>query len=240
MHATVEDPQRCRVMVPRGTGVLDAAAQAAGWRHDSGPDVTRGISFNTTSGAANRLYRSAPKGSRTDDRWRVARVMCAMDCRLVVKRNTFLAQIQGGISFVLTSALKSEITFRDGAAEQSYFSDYPLLTIAEMPEIVPVIVESDRPPQGAGEIMVAPLAPAISQALLHATGQRPRKMPFGEQWFRSKPACRSAMRPIWMRPCLSHLVRRQQRASVAAALAKLGQVGQSRHAWSMPSARVAV
>jgi isoquinoline 1-oxidoreductase subunit beta len=82
--------------------------------------------------------------------------------------------------------LKSEITFRDGAVEQSNFTDYPLLSIAEMPEIVPVIVDSDRPPQGAGEIMVAPLAPAISQALLHATGQRPQTMPFREEWFRAR------------------------------------------------------
>jgi isoquinoline 1-oxidoreductase subunit beta len=174
---------------PAGQRVLDAAAQAADWYHDSGPDVARGISFNTYFGRGGSFVSECAEVvelRRTGDRWRVARVTCAMDCGLVVNHNTLLAQIQGGIGFALTSALKSEITFRDGAAEQSNFTDYPLLTIAEMPEIVPVVVESDRPPQGAGEIMVAPLAPAISQALLHATGRRPQKMPFGEEWFQAR------------------------------------------------------
>jgi isoquinoline 1-oxidoreductase subunit beta len=174
---------------PAGQKVLDAAARAANWHQDFGPDVARGIAFNTYFGRGGSFVSECAEVvelRRTGDRWRVARVVCAMDCGLVVNHNTFVAQIQGGIGFALTSALKSEITFRDGAVEQSNFTDYPLLSIAEMPEVVPVIVESDRPPQGAGEIMVAPLAPAISQALLHATGSRPQKMPFRNEWFRAR------------------------------------------------------
>jgi isoquinoline 1-oxidoreductase beta subunit len=47
-----------------------------------------------------------------------------------------------------------------------------------MPEVVPIILASDRPPQGAGEVMLAPVAPAVAQALLHATGRRLEVMPF--------------------------------------------------------------
>ncbi|GAA4486017.1 xanthine dehydrogenase family protein molybdopterin-binding subunit [Gluconacetobacter asukensis] len=174
---------------PAGLRVLDAAAQAAGWDRPAGPDIARGIAFNTYFGRGGSFVSECAEVvelKRVGDRWKVARVVCAMDAGLVVNHNTFNAQIQGGVGFALTSALKSEITFRDGAAEQSNFVDYPLLSIAEMPEIVPVIVESDRPPQGAGEIMVAPLAPAISQALLHATGRRPDRMPFRAEWFQAR------------------------------------------------------
>ncbi len=73
----------------------------------------------------------------------------------------------------MTNTLKSKITFSNGGADQSNFFDYPLLRIDEMPEIVPhPCSPSDRPPQGAGEVMLAPVAPAIAQALLHATGRR--------------------------------------------------------------------
>lgn len=172
-----------------GQRVLDAAAEAAGWQVDPGPDVARGIAFNTYLGRGGSFVSECAQVvelRRVGDRWRVARVVCATDCGLVVNRNTFTAQIQGGIGFALTSALKSEITFRDGGAEQSNFTDYPLIGLAEMPEVVPIVVESDRPPQGAGEIMIAPLAPALAQALLHATGRRPTRMPFAEDWFQAR------------------------------------------------------
>ena len=84
----------------------------------------------------------------------------------------------------MTNTLKSSITFSNGGADQSNFFDYPLLSIDEMPEIIPVVQVSDRPPQGVGEVVLAPVAPAISQALLHATGQRINIMPFTDEVFR--------------------------------------------------------
>ena len=53
-----------------------------------------------------------------------------------------------------------------------------------MPEIVPIVLPSDRPPQGVGEVALAPLAPAVAQALLHATGRRLDVMPFPDDAFR--------------------------------------------------------
>jgi isoquinoline 1-oxidoreductase beta subunit len=102
----------------------------------------------------------------------------------VVNPNTLTAQIEGGIGFALTTALKSRITFADGGAEQTNFLDYPLLSIDEMPEIVPIILPSDRPPQGFGEVVLAPVAPAIAQALLQASGRRIDTMPLPAEAFR--------------------------------------------------------
>ena len=72
------------------------------------------------------------------------------------------AQIEGGIGFAMTTALKSKMTFSNGGADQRNFTDYPLIRIDEMPEIVPLVQPSDRPPQGAGEAACA-LAPAIAR-----------------------------------------------------------------------------
>jgi isoquinoline 1-oxidoreductase subunit beta len=84
----------------------------------------------------------------------------------------------------MTNTLKSKITFSNGGTDQSNFFDYPLLSIDEMPEIVALIQPSERAPQGVGEIVLAPVAPAIAQALLHATGRRIDVMPFPDEAFK--------------------------------------------------------
>ena len=74
------------------------------------------------------------------------------------------------------------------------FFDYPLLRIDEMPEIVPIVLPSDRPPQGVGEVVLSPVAPAISQAVFHATGRRLDVMPFPDNAFQPAPGSKSHQR----------------------------------------------
>jgi isoquinoline 1-oxidoreductase beta subunit len=174
---------------PLARRVLDAAAQASGWRTPAPPDTFRGIAYNCYIGRGARFktyVAEVVELKRVADRLAVKRVFCAVDPGLVVNPNTLRAQIEGGIGFAMTNALKSKITFSNGGADQSNFFDYPLLSIDEMPEIVPIVLPSDRPPQGVGEVVLAPVAPAISQALLHATGRPLDAMPFPEDAF--KPA----------------------------------------------------
>jgi isoquinoline 1-oxidoreductase beta subunit len=171
---------------PLALRVLDAAAQASGWGTTT--DTFRGIAYNCYIGRGDRFktyVAEVVELARVTDRFVVKRVFCAVDPGLAVNPNTLTAQIEGGIGFALTTALKSRITFANGGAEQSNFFDYRLLGIDEMPEIVPVILPSDRPPQGFGEVVLAPVAPALAQALLHATGRRLDVMPFPEDAFRS-------------------------------------------------------
>ena len=50
--------------------------------------------------------------------------------------------------------------------------------------IVPIVLGSDRPPQGFGEVVLAPVAPAVAQAILHATDRCLDVMPFPQSAFR--------------------------------------------------------
>jgi isoquinoline 1-oxidoreductase beta subunit len=180
---------------PLALRVLAAAAQASGWGTTA--NTLRGIAYNCYVGRGGRFKTYVAEVlelARVGERFAVKRVVCAVDPGLVVNPNTLKAQIEGGIGFALTNTLKSKITFSNGGADQSNFFDYPLLHINEMPEIVPVVLDSDRPPQGFGEVVLAPVAPALAQALLHATGRRLDVMPFPEDAFRAtperSPACR--------------------------------------------------
>ena len=108
---------------------------------------------------------------------RVHRVVCAVDCGTVVNPDTVRAQMEGGIAFGLTTALKDGITIDGGAVVQSNFHDFRLLRFDEMPVIEVHIVPSTASPTGIGEMGVPPIAPAVANAVCDATGQRLRALP---------------------------------------------------------------
>lgn len=161
--------------------VLDLAAQNAGW----GPPgkasrplpkgVGRGIAthFSFDSYVAQVIEASVePNGNVS-----VHRVVCAVDCGRVVNPDTVKAQMEGGINFGLTAALKTEITLENGRVQQSNFNDYPMLRMFEAPVIEVFIVPSEEKPTGVGEPSVPPVAPALSNAIFAATGKRVRRLP---------------------------------------------------------------
>jgi isoquinoline 1-oxidoreductase beta subunit len=173
---------------PLALRVLDAVAQASNWTTSGSPDLFLGIAYNCYIGRGGRFktyVAEVVELARVGQKLKVKRVFCAVDPGMVVNPNTLAAQIEGGIGFALTTALHSRITFSKGGADQSNFFDYPLLSIDEMPEVVPIVLPSDRPPQGFGEVVLAPLAPAIAQAVLQATGRRLDVMPLPDAAFRT-------------------------------------------------------
>ena len=114
-----------------------------------------------------------------DDRGRVRvhRVVCAVDCGIVVNPDIVKAQMEGGITYGLTAALFGEITLKNGRVQQGNFDDYPLLRMKDSPEVEVHIVPSTEPPSGIGEPGVPPIAPAVANAVFAATGKRVRRLP---------------------------------------------------------------
>jgi isoquinoline 1-oxidoreductase beta subunit len=111
----------------------------------------------------------------------VNRIVCAVDCGMVVNPNTVEAQIQGGIIFAITAALYGEVTIKDGRVEQSNFTDYRMLRLSQTPPIEVHIVKSTEAPGGIGEPGTAALAPALTNAIYAATGKRLKQLPVGRQ-----------------------------------------------------------
>ncbi len=113
---------------------------------------------------------------------RVKRVHCAVDCGSMVNPDMVRSQLEGSIVFGLSAALHGRISLKGGAVEQSNFHDYPVLRMSECPEIHVHLLESDRPPSGAGEPGVPPVAPALAGAIFAATGKRVRELPIARQF----------------------------------------------------------
>ena len=175
-QAQEKDPLAWRLPLlganPRLARVLELAARG-------GEDRTGGGLF---SGLAGHVFHGAPAAMRAqvaveEGRVVVKKVVAAVDCGRVINPRQARHQIEGGIAFALSAALNSEITFEKGHAVQSNFDDFPIVTMAEMPQVEVRLVESQEPPLGLGEVPVPPLAPAVANAVSRAVGRRIRRLP---------------------------------------------------------------
>jgi isoquinoline 1-oxidoreductase subunit beta len=161
---------------PRHKAVLELAAKAAGWGNPLPKGKGRGIAVAEAFGtyvAQVAEVTVAPNG-----KVKVDRVVCAVDCGTPINPDVITAQMEGGIGFGLGAALYGAITLKDGQVEQTNFDAYQVLRIDEMPKVEVHIVPSPEAPTGVGEPGVAPVGPAVANAVFAVTGKRLRVLPF--------------------------------------------------------------
>ncbi|RUV63137.1 xanthine dehydrogenase family protein molybdopterin-binding subunit [Mesorhizobium sp. M5C.F.Ca.IN.020.29.1.1] len=177
--ATNQDPVAYRLALlgntPRAKAVLELAAQKAGWGEKLPPGVGRGVSVQNAF--ATYMAQVAEIEVAKDSTVRVRRVVCAVDCGIVVNPDTVEAQIQGGVMFGITAALYGNITVKNGRVEQTNFDDYQILRMNEAPNVEVHIVQSQELPGGIGEAGTSCIAPAVVNAIFAATGKRLRRLP---------------------------------------------------------------
>lgn len=174
-----QDPVALRLaLLPEGSrlrGVLERVAEACGWGNALPPGRGRGVAISASFGSY--IAQVAEVGLDEAGRLRVYRIDCALDCGQIVNPDTVRAQVEGGILFGLSAALREEVTLRDGAVVQRNFDSYPMLGLAESPEIHVHLVASRASPGGVGEPPTPPVAPAVTNALYAASGRRIRRLP---------------------------------------------------------------
>ncbi|HXL11605.1 MAG TPA: molybdopterin cofactor-binding domain-containing protein, partial [Gemmatimonadales bacterium] len=133
--ATQQDPFQYRRALldqaPRAKAVLELAALQAGWGRPLPPGSGRGIALLHAFGSY--IAQVAEVVVSKQGEVRVSRVVCAVDCGVIVNPDTVKAQMESGIIFGISGALWGEITFKDGRVEQHNFNDYRILRINEAP-----------------------------------------------------------------------------------------------------------
>jgi len=153
--------------------VLDLVAEKGGWGTPLGPNRGRGIACTTTYAYIAEVAEVTVENENI----RVDRLVMAIDCGQVVNPNGARSQLEGGMLFALSAALKEAITIRDGGAEQQNFDDYSVLRMPEAPALETYFVESHDDPHGLGEAAIWLTGPAIANAVFAAAGKRLRRMP---------------------------------------------------------------
>lgn len=162
------DPSRLR-------GVLDIAAEKAGWGKPLPKGKGRGIASYHSFGS---YIAEAAEVTVSGKDFKIDRIVAAIDCGQVVNPESVRAQAESAIIYGLSAALKNEITIKDGAVEQSNFDGYDPIRIDEAPPIEVHLLKSKEDPGGMGEPALPPAAPAVANAIFAASGKRLRRLPF--------------------------------------------------------------
>ena len=164
---TKQDPVDYRMKIlrsPRMQKTLETAAKAANWLDKPDENISRGVALHECRGSYVAQVVEIQLQHNTTPK--IRRVICAIDCGLVVHPDGVKAQMEGGIVFGLSTFLSKGIQVKNGEIVQSNFHDFQILRMHQMPIIEIHIVESQEAPGGVGETGVPPLGPALYAALV--------------------------------------------------------------------------
>ncbi len=177
-HAAGRDPLEFRRAMmkshPKHLGVLNAAAEKAGWTTPPAAGVFRGTCQNTGFGShcAAVAEVSVERG-----KVKVQRLVIAVDCGIAVNPDQIAAQVEGSVVYGLGATFFQENTVKDGRIVEENFDGFETLMLADMPKVETVLVPSGGFWGGVGEPTIAVASPAVLNAVFAATGKRVRTLP---------------------------------------------------------------
>jgi isoquinoline 1-oxidoreductase beta subunit len=169
---------------PRHLAALNLAAEKAGWGKPLPQGRARGIAVMEAFGSILSQVTEVSVDSK--GAVKVHRIVCTVDTGWVINPDTIKQQMEGGIVYGLTAALKGEITIDKGRVVQKHFNDYQMLRHPEMPAIEVYIVPSLEEPGGIGEPSTALAAGSLVNAIYAATGKRIYKLPVKPEMLTTK------------------------------------------------------
>jgi isoquinoline 1-oxidoreductase beta subunit len=176
-RAAKKDPVQFRLDMlqnPRFRKVLEAVAEKTNWNAPRKKGVGKGVAIAERSGAHfAQVIEVSQKGKQIVP----IKITTVIDVGICINPDTVRAQTEGSIVMGL-GAVYAGLTVNDGAIVEQNFDTYPLLKISQCPEIETFILDSNAPPDGAGEAGLPTVAPALVNAIYDLTGKRIRKLPF--------------------------------------------------------------
>jgi len=177
------DPLELRLSLlgahPRRARALRLAAEKAGWSERRADGRALGCAVAECFGS---VVAQVAEVEIVNGEVRVPRVVCAMDCGIVVNPDTIEAQVESGIVYGLSAALYGQISIENGGAVEGNFDRYPILRMRDMPEVETHIIAEGDPVGGIGEVGLPCIAPAVCNALFAITGEPIRRLPIGDRF----------------------------------------------------------
>jgi isoquinoline 1-oxidoreductase subunit beta len=178
-HAAGHDPlafrQKLLAKNDKALGVLNAAAQRAGWSTPPVAGAGRGLSVCKTFGSF--VAACAEVSVDNDGGLKIWRIVAATDPGYAVNPQQIEMQVEGSFVYGLSALLYGECTVKNGRIEQQNFDTYEVMRMKEMPEVETIVMPSGGFWGGVGEPTIAVAAPAVLNAVFAATGKRVRHFP---------------------------------------------------------------
>jgi len=162
--------------IDRMKGVIELAAEKSGW--GTKKNISQGFSvyFSHRTYVAQVAEVEMIKGNPV-----LQKIYAIADCGIVVNLSGAKQQVRGGVVDGIGHAFFSNLTFKDGVAEQKNFNTYRLIRMKEVPEIDVHFVNNGIDPTGLGEPALPPTGGAVANAIFKATGKRLYNQPFTKQ-----------------------------------------------------------
>jgi isoquinoline 1-oxidoreductase len=172
------DPLTFRLMnlrEARMKAVLEAAAKSFGWGAKVVPGHGVGIGCGTEKGS---YVATCAEVDSSGEETKVVRVVVAFECGAIINPNHLENQIQGSVIQGLGGALFERVDFKDGKILNPSFSRYRVPRFHDVPQLEVVMLDrKDIPSLGAGETPILGIAPAVRNAIAHATGKKLYHLP---------------------------------------------------------------
>jgi isoquinoline 1-oxidoreductase len=176
-----EDPLAFRLKhLPDGRlkDVLVAAAEKFQWS-ERRPATARprgvGLACGTEKGS---FVAACAEVEFVRNKLKIVSICQAFECGAIQNPGNIRAQVEGAIIQGLGGALFEAVQFKDGRVTNPRFSEYRVPRMADVPPLDILLVDrKDLASLGAGETPIIAVAPAIANALLHATGERRLALP---------------------------------------------------------------
>jgi isoquinoline 1-oxidoreductase beta subunit len=165
----------------RAIDVIKLAAKKAGWGRTMPKGTGLGLAFYFCHAAHVAEIAEVTVDAKRN--FRVNKVTVAVDVGPIINMSGATSQVQGSIVDGLSTMALQQITMNQGVVQQDNFDDYKVMRIAQTPAIDVHFIQSDNPPTGLGEPALPPLAPAVTNAIYAATGDRIRSMPLSERGY---------------------------------------------------------
>lgn len=192
----------------RACELLEALAQAAGWREgmrgSRGEPATDGLLRGRGVAYSRYIHSKFPGFGAAWAAWivdvevdpvtgnvRVTRLHVGQDTGMMVNPDGVRHQIHGNVVQSLSRVLREQVRFDEQGVASREWGSYPIIAFPDLPPIeVLLMPRQDESPLGAGESASLPGAPAIANALFDATGVRFTQAPFVPEVVRQECSAR--------------------------------------------------
>jgi isoquinoline 1-oxidoreductase beta subunit len=154
--------------------VLEVLKEKSGWTTAKPAGVGRGVSI---ANDRKSIAGSAVEVAIVEGKIKVLRVTQVLDVGMILNPEGIRSQMEGCVMMGISGALYEEVTVKDSQVSMSNFHEFPMATLADVPDIQTIILANAQEPYGVGEPPLAPIAPAIAGAILDLTGKMLRQLP---------------------------------------------------------------
>ncbi|MGL4637810.1 MAG: molybdopterin cofactor-binding domain-containing protein [Beijerinckiaceae bacterium] len=181
-----KDPLAYRLSIiknPRAKALLEAVAGMSGWTTYQRRDGrSLGLAFSRLGipqlGESMAATVVETTLNSTTGKIGVSRIWCAVDAGLPIQPRNLRHQVEGSLIWGVSSALTERATVKNGAVQQSNYTDYEVLRASATPEVFVTVIPSGDIPLPVGELGLGTVIPAVANAIASQTGKRLRNAPF--------------------------------------------------------------